>query len=140
MRHLDDQQIHRHHLDDPLRHRHRDLPDHDLGIHLVRHLDGQRLDHLGHLDGQRLGHLDGQRLDHLDVGLGLKVLPDELVALQASCLGLDEVLLELQVLKELLDEPSQLIRRTDCYPDVEQLLDVPCRMTHRTGYYPDVAL
>ena len=68
------------------------------------------------------------------------MLPDELGASLASCLGLDVEHLELQVLKELSDVPSPLIHRTGYCPDVEPLPDDPCLKIHQTGYCPDVDL
>jgi len=68
------------------------------------------------------------------------VLPDELDASLASCLGLDVERLELQVLKEQPDVPSPLIHRTGYCPDVEQLRGDPCLKIRQTGYFPDVDL
>jgi hypothetical protein len=84
--------------------------------------------------------LDDRHLDHLDADLGLTVHPAALVALLASCLGLDVEHPELPALKELLGEPFRLIHRMGYYPDAAQLLAVPFQLIHRMGYYPDADL
>jgi hypothetical protein len=142
VRHLGDQQIHRHHLGDQ---RHQRLAHQGLvlGNHLVHHLDDQRPDHQDRLDDQRPDHLDrldDQRPDHLGVDLDLMGPLDGPLASLASSLDLDVEHPELPGQMKPLGESCQLIHQTGYYPDAEQLPADPCQKIHQTGYYPDVDL